>query len=106
MVEVRRKKGESAESMMRRFTKKIKKSRVLVRAKKGRYYAPKVSENQRQVEALRKIRSHERYEYLKKIGKWEETTPYQKSAARRKSAGAHTNLPSSKERASYTAEKK
>ena len=38
MVEVKKKDGESFESMFRRFSRKIQQSGVLIRARKTRFY--------------------------------------------------------------------
>lgn len=95
MVEVSRKKGETAESMLRRFSRRIRQSGVLVRAKKGRYHAPKMSKGQRQQDTLRKLRASEQREYLLKIGKLEEELPYMQR--RRRKTPSDQTLPSSKE---------
>lgn len=69
MVEVKRKEGESYESMLRRFTRKIQQSGVLIRARRMRFFeSPKSRTLQRQL-ALRRLENREKREELKKLGK-------------------------------------
>ncbi|MFH1207070.1 MAG: 30S ribosomal protein S21 [Patescibacteria group bacterium] len=69
MVEVRRKEGESPESLLRRFTKRVQASGVLLRAKRGRFYSSKKTKlEMREVAARRKL-IMEKKEFLRKIGK-------------------------------------
>lgn len=69
MVEVRRKEGESPESLVRRFTKKVQASGVLIRAKKGRYHEPKKSKLKVRQDAMRRTQIREKKEQLRKLGK-------------------------------------
>jgi len=69
VVEVRKKNGESAESLLRRFTKKVQQSGILIRAKKGRFYEPKRSKREVREGAVRRNLIREKKEYLRKIGK-------------------------------------
>lgn len=69
MVEVRKKNGESVESLLRRFTKKVQQSGILIRAKRGRFFEPKKSRDEIRVGAIRRNLIKEKKEYLKKIGK-------------------------------------
>jgi ribosomal protein S21 len=72
LVEVRKKEGESNESLLRRFTKKVQASGVLIRAKKGRFFnAPKSKLEIRENAARRKL-IQDKKEFLRKIGKLEE----------------------------------
>lgn len=72
MVEVRKKDSETSESLIRRFSKKVQQSGVLIRAKKTRFHEP--SKNKRKVkeDALRRKDIKSKKEYLRKIGKLEE----------------------------------
>ncbi len=45
-IEVRKKEGESTASLLRRFTRKIQQSKVLIRAKKERFYRKPKSKRQ------------------------------------------------------------
>lgn len=69
MVEVRKKEGESNESLLRRFTKKVQASGVLLRAKRGRFYAPPKSRLEVREDAARRKLISEKKEFLRKIGK-------------------------------------
>lgn len=72
MVEVKKREGESGESLLRRFTKKVQQSGLLIRAKKGRFYDPPKTKREIRVDALRRKSIREKKEYLRKIGKLEE----------------------------------
>lgn len=86
---------------LRRFSKRIKKSGVLVRAKKNRYRAAKVSKNRQHEQRLERLKRHAEIEHLKKIGKYEEMR-LARMPVRRK-GGVSSALPSSKEQVTYDA---
>ena len=69
MVEVKRKDGESFESLLRRFNRKIQQSGVLVRARKIQFYEPPKSRNLTRVSARRRAELSREREELKKLGK-------------------------------------
>ena len=69
LVEVKKKDGESFESLLRRFNRKIQQSGVLVRARKIRFYEPGKSRNILRENALRRAANREKREELKKLGK-------------------------------------
>ncbi|MEW6610880.1 MAG: 30S ribosomal protein S21 [Patescibacteria group bacterium] len=72
-VEVRKKTDESVEGMIRRFTKRVQQSGVVWRAKKGRFYTPPKSKAQLRKDAKRRREMVSKREYLRKIGKLDET---------------------------------
>lgn len=72
MLEVKRKDGESFESMIRRFTKKTIQSGKILQAKKIRFFNKGKSKREQKDGALRKKNINNRFEYLKKIGKMDE----------------------------------
>ncbi len=72
MVEVKKRDGESPESLVRRFTKKVQASGVLIRAKKGRFHERKKSKLKLQEEATRRKNIRDKKEHLRKIGKLDE----------------------------------
>lgn len=72
MVEVSKKDGESSESLIRRFAKKIQQSGVLIRAKKGRFYEPQKTKREIRLDAQRRKVIREKRELLRKLGKLEE----------------------------------
>lgn len=72
MVEVKRKEGESFESLLRRFSKKTLESGKLLQAKKVKFYKrPKSKREKRASAKRREVILHYR-EYLRKIGKLDE----------------------------------
>ena len=69
LVEVKKKDGESFDSLLRRFNRKIQQSGVLVRARRIRFFAPARSRNLLRQDALRRTINREKREELKKQGK-------------------------------------
>ena len=69
MVEVKRKKGESFESFLRRFNKKLMQSGKIIQYKKIRFLNSDPSRNMQKKSALRRMEIREKREYLKKIGR-------------------------------------
>ena len=69
MVEVKRREGESFESLLRRFNRKIQQSGVLVRARKIQFYEPRKSRNLIRESARRRSELAREREELKKLGK-------------------------------------
>jgi len=78
MVEVKRKNGESIESLLRRFTRRMQQSKVLIRAKDGRYFQKKKTKRELHEGALRRKEIKAKKEYLRKIGKLEETDRFKR----------------------------
>jgi len=74
-VEFKRKKGESFESFLRRFNKRLQQSGKLYQARQAQYLQPKKSRSEQRKSALvgRKLRAQK--EYLRKIGKLKEEAP-------------------------------
>ena len=72
MVEVKKRDNESSESLVRRFTKRVQQSGVLIRAKKRRFFAPEPNKRQLRDDALRRTQIREQREILRKMGKLEE----------------------------------
>lgn len=67
--EVKRKRGETFESMMRRFSRRVQQSGKLIQAKKIRFHTSGKSRNLQRASALRREEIKKKREYLKKIGK-------------------------------------
>lgn len=76
MVEVKRKPGESTESLVRRFTRRIRQSQVLIQIKETKFHRPPESKRLKKENALRRKKIREKKEYLRKIGSLEEQTNY------------------------------
>ena len=68
MSEVRRKKGESFESLLRRFGRKVQESGKILQAKKVRYYSRDKSKTATREAALRREYLRARKEFLLKTG--------------------------------------
>lgn len=72
MVELKRKRGESFESFLRRFSKRLQQSGKLREARKRQHTIPKITKNKQKLRALVGKKLHAQREYLKKIGKYKE----------------------------------
>ena len=53
-IEVKRKERESNSSMLRRFVRRVQQSRILVDARKGRFYDKRKTKRQKKQSALRR----------------------------------------------------
>ena len=71
-VEVKRKKGESFEALLRRFSKRIQESGRMIQAKKIRFHTSPKSKNAEREAAVRRLYLGARREYLIKSGKAKE----------------------------------
>ena len=69
MAEVKRKKGESFESFVRRFSKKVQQSGRLLQVRKIRYRTKSKNKTAIRAAAARRGEIAAKREYLKKIGK-------------------------------------
>lgn len=69
MVQIRKRENESTGSLLRRFTRAVKLSGLLIRARSRRYYEPPKSEFQQKREATRKIMWRKEILRQKKLGK-------------------------------------
>ncbi len=72
MAEAKRKKGETFESFLRRFNKKLQQSGKLIQSRKIRFYERPKSKTRLREAALRRKGIQAKREYLKKIGKLKE----------------------------------
>lgn len=71
-VAVNRRRGESFDSLMRRFSRKVQMSGRLLQAKKIRFHHRTPSKNTQRNVALRREQRKGYYVYLEKIGKLDE----------------------------------
>lgn len=69
MAEVKRKKGETFEALVRRFSKKIQQSGRLIQSRKIRYYTSEKNKTAVRSAAARRNEISDKRDYLKKIGK-------------------------------------
>ena len=74
MPEVKRKKGESFESMLRRFNRRIQQSGRMLQARKIRFFEPKKNKNAQKSSALRRKQISIKRDYLERIGQLPEPT--------------------------------
>lgn len=71
IVEVRRRENETVGGLLRRFTRKIQRSKVLLEARKQQFAQRRKSEYKTRKEALRRIKWQENMHRLRKLGKIE-----------------------------------
>ena len=76
MAEVKRKKSETFESLLRRFHKKLQQSGRLIQSRKIRFYEKDKNKNQLRKDALRRKGITAKRDYLRKIGKLKDEKSY------------------------------
>ena len=69
MLEIKRRKGESFDALLRRFTKRVQLSGRLLEAKKHRFHARAKSKTAVRKSALRRLETSVHREYLLKTGR-------------------------------------
>ena len=67
-LEVTKKERETSQSLVRRFSKRVKQSGLLIRARKGRYRQRKKSRQLKNRAALRREEKKKEYQRMKKLG--------------------------------------
>lgn len=72
MIEVRKKNKETAESLIRRFSRRIQQSATLVQARKNRFKRDEKSKTEKRQEALYKVKIRKEIDKLKKLGKFDD----------------------------------
>lgn len=72
MVEVRQKDRETADSLVRRFTRNIQQSKILNKARQNRFFSKKKNKRQLRQDANYRARMKEAVDKLKKMGLFEE----------------------------------
>lgn len=75
-VEVQKRDNESSESLIRRFSRKVQQSGVLLQARKVRYYERKKSKKRVREEAQRRSELQAERERLIKLGEIDEFAPF------------------------------
>lgn len=81
MLEVKRKKGETFDALLRRFQRRMQASGKILQAKKVRFHKKDPNQNKRRDSALRREEMRLNYEYLAKTGQMKEE-PRKKSFRR------------------------
>jgi len=69
VTEVKRKKGESFESLLRRFSRRVQQSGKIIQAKKIRFRQEIKSDNKKRESALRRETLKTKREYMVKTGR-------------------------------------
>ncbi len=83
MIEVKRKKGESFESLLRRFGRRVQDSGRMIQARKIRFHTDLPNKNATKATALRRTELREKREYLIKSGQATEEDFRRRSKRRR-----------------------
>lgn len=83
MVDVKRKKGESFESLLRRFGRRVQDSGRLLQARKIRFHSQAPSKNASKAKAIRRQELREKREYLIRSGQATEEDFGRRSRRRR-----------------------
>ena len=68
LIEVKKKEGESFDSLLKRFSRKVQQNGILYRARKIRYFERKKSRNLRRRSALRRAELKVEREEMKRLG--------------------------------------
>jgi len=82
VAEVKRKKGETFESLLRRFNRRLLQSGRILQAKKVRFHAKNQNKNKLRASALRRNAIREEREFMIKTGKLREEDFKKKSFRR------------------------
>jgi hypothetical protein len=72
MIEVRKKEKESSESLIRRFSRRVQQSGVLVHARKSRFKSEEKSKREKRQGAMYRAKVKKIVDQLKKMGKFDE----------------------------------
>jgi ribosomal protein S21 len=72
MIEVKRRKGETFDALLRRFQRRVQSSGKILQAKKVRFFKSKPSDNKRREGALRREEKRIQYDYQMKTGQLKE----------------------------------
>jgi len=67
-IAVKRRNGENTRSLLRRFSRRIQQSGILVRARKARFYEKNKSKREKRASALRREKIKAEKDKLKKLG--------------------------------------
>ena len=72
MIQVKKKEKETSENLIRRFSRQVQQSGVLMRARKVRFRNEEKSKTKKRDEALYKIKIRKEIDKLKKLGKFDD----------------------------------
>jgi hypothetical protein len=68
-LEIKKQGGETSQNLVRRFSRRIKQSGILLRVRKARYKKRSKSHQMKKRSALRREELKKKYELLEKLGK-------------------------------------
>jgi ribosomal protein S21 len=68
-LEAKKQERETTQGLVRRFTKRVQRSGILLRARKSRFHQRPKSRQMKKKAALRREKLKKEYEKLKKLGK-------------------------------------
>lgn len=71
-LEIKKEERETSQSLVRRFSKRVKQSGILLRARKNRFQERGKSKNMKKRSALRREEKRKEYETMIKMSKGEE----------------------------------
>lgn len=74
-VDLKKNEHENATNLIRRFTRKIQESGIIIKVKKNRYNERPMSKLSEKVVAIRRVARRAEVEKLKKLGKMETRDP-------------------------------
>ncbi len=74
MIEVKKKDRESSESLIRRFSRKVQQSGVLVQARRSRFRSEDKTKRELREGAMYRTKVQKVVSHLKKLGKFDEST--------------------------------
>lgn len=69
MVQVKKREGETAGAMLRRFTRRVQQSGALIEARKSRFYKYPLTKREMRARALRRLKVQKERTRLAKLGK-------------------------------------
>jgi hypothetical protein len=78
VIEVKKKPGETTRSLLRRFSRRIQQSGVLIRARRARFREREKNKRERRSSALRREKIIKQKEKLRKLGLLEEEQRYRR----------------------------
>ncbi|MDO8743082.1 MAG: 30S ribosomal protein S21 [Candidatus Azambacteria bacterium] len=71
-IEVKKRERESPQSLLRRFSRRVQQSGILIRTRRARFYVPPLTKRKKRLGALRRLENQKAREKLYKLGKLED----------------------------------
>jgi len=70
-IGVKKRDNESIQSLLRRFSRRVQQSGILIRTRRSRFYISPLTKRQKKLGALRRLKNQKEREKLYKLGKLE-----------------------------------